>query len=469
MRPKHLHIAGIGGIVTSALAAELIRREYYVTGSDEYVLSPASQVLAECGLSVDDGYDASQVAGTVDLAVLGAGLKAENPVVSEIQRRGIRSISWPQLVAEQGLLAAHNGVVVGTNGKTTTSCLWTWILQQSGWDPDHVIGGKVAAWPTGVRLRGAAHCILEGDEYPSGMDDRRPKFVHYQPEVAILLNIHFDHSDVFQDDEEVMNLYRLLPSVVPDHGLLIYNHEDPRCREVAGNMRCKTLGLGLDDRAPIRLQRLDYEGDGVSFVLKGTKFHLPMWGHMNAWNAAAAALGAEYWGLPLGESAEALRHFPGAVERQERIRVDDEFILLTDPGYHPDAIGRLVSSLKAHYPARPAGIVLQPRYTVGPANWQQGLWPAALKGISKAIIMDTLNYVPGEGDHFSPERLCEDLRGQGIEASHAHDAAEASALFQRFAMPGEVWVASLAKWFPQPIDDIVKHARQIGLPALASP
>ena len=465
MTPQHIHIAGIGGIAASGLAAELVRRGFRVTGSDEYVLPPASNVLADCGLVVHDGYNADQVTDSVDLAVLGASLKPDNPVVREVQRRQIRHTSWPQLLSELGLLAPHNGVVAGTNGKTTTSCLWTWILQQTGRNPDYLIGGKLTAWPHGVHLRGASHCILEGDEFPSGLEDRRPKFIHYKPEVAILLNIHFDHSDVFSNEEEVMDCYRLLADVMPEHGLLIYNYEDARCREIAASVRCGTVGLGLHEGAPVRLQRLKYSGKEIGFALKGVDFFLPMWGDMNAWNAAAAALASEFWGVSLAESAKALRRFPGVVERQERVRVDEELVLLTDPGYHPDAIRRLVESLRRHYPKRALGLVLQPRYTVGPSNWQQQLWPQSLKEVSKAIVMDTLNHVPGEGDLFSPAQLCETLQGCGAIARHAPDAAETSRLFQELAAPGDVWVVSLGRWFPQPLEDIVKHAAQIGLSA----
>jgi UDP-N-acetylmuramate: L-alanyl-gamma-D-glutamyl-meso-diaminopimelate ligase len=458
---KHIHIAGVGGVVTSALAAELVRLGYRVTGSDEYVLPPADAVLANSGLAVADGYHASQVEDTVDLAVLNTVLKPENPVVGEILRRRIPHLGWARLLAELGLLERRNGVVAGTNGKTTTSCMWAWIMEQNGRQPDYVIGGQVAPWHTGVRLRGAEFCVLEGDEFPSSLGDRNPKFAYYRPEVAALLNVHYDHSDVFSSEREVVQCYRMLVDLMPPDGLLIYNHDDPHCRKLASHAVCRTASFGHQNGAAHPLRKFKTGPQGCSFILDDVSFSLPQWGRMNATNAAAAILGAAHWGLSLEESADALRSFPGALKRQHRLRADDRLVFLTDTAYHPEAVKALLTSLHHSFPGRPLGLVLQPRYTTGSQNWQQKRWPAALRSLSKLVLLGSLNHPDGATNHFSSTLLHETLLQQGIQSRHASNDGEATEAFRDLVAPGDVWVMCLEEWFPQPRQNITEWALQL--------
>lgn len=459
--PVHLHFIGAGGTVTAPLAIALRERLGNISASDEQILSPADRILADAGLEVPDGYSSSHVADTVDFAVIAPFLRRGNPEVEEVLRRRIPYCTWPAALNRLGLLQGRNGVVAGTDGKTTTSCMWTWIMQKAGLATDYLIGGRLPGWNHGVSLRGSKFCVLEGDEYPSGLGDRNPKFAHYKPEVAVLTNIHFDHPDVYSTKEEVMRSFQLLADLLPSDGLLVYNGHDKNCQAVATRANCRTIGFATAPEAEARLERIRHHEAGISFHLQGTNFELPLIGTMNAANAAAAALASRHWGVSLESSSEALRTFSAPEGRQRIFRRDDRFMLMSDTAYHPNAVWELIKAVRKHYPSRRIGLVLQPRHTHGKHNWQQRRWPKVFKMVSEVILLDALNPHGSEADRFSAAELVEEMRQERHHITYAADAATAEAAFRDQAAPGDVWILCLLEWFTSPREAIVEHAMQI--------
>jgi UDP-N-acetylmuramate: L-alanyl-gamma-D-glutamyl-meso-diaminopimelate ligase len=333
--------------------------------------------------------------------------------------------------------------------------MWSWIMDESGHSCDRVIGGKVATWEGGVRLDGGAHCILEGDEYPCGIGDRSPKFLHYRPEIAIITNVHFDHPDAFHSEAEVMDCYRGLLDLLPEDGLLVVNYDDKNCRELMKQSHCPVLGVGFSTAAPIRLKGLRHSPVGVTFSVEGASFHLPLAGRMNAANAAAAALAARHWGVSLVESAQALRTFPGAEGRQMFLRADDTLVLVSDTAYHPHAVGELLRAMRGRHPGRRVGLVLQPRHTAGEGNWQQRLWPRVLRHADICMITDALNPEGGPRSHFDAAKVASTA---GTRVTHVGAPDRAGELFDRHLRAGDVWVLCLADWFVQPRKHITDSA-----------
>lgn len=454
----HLHFIGAGGIAVSALCVALKARGFVITGTDENILPPADGVLARGGIKVFEGYSPNNIAPSVTLAVLGASISRDNPEVAEVMRRRIPFMTWPAMLGRLRLLAPHNGVVAGTDGKTTTSCMWAWIMDCCGRPADRVIGGKLPPWEHGVRLDGADHCILEGDEYPCGLGDMNSKFMHYEPEVVVVTNVHFDHPDAFSSGAEIVARFQGLCDILPPDGLLIYNAEDSRCRALAARAACPATGFGFSRHARERITQLRAHPGHTEFRLAGQLFSIPQMGRMNAANAAAAALAARHWGVPLEKSAAALRDFPSASERQKILRDDARLVLISDTAYHPHAVAQLLRAVRLRYPGRRLGLVLQPRHTCGKGNWQQSRWPAVLPLADRVILTDGLNPPHAAEKLFSAEKAASEARARGADALHVGPPEAAAEAYDRELRMGDVWVLCLADWFKQPRSSILNSS-----------
>lgn len=455
---SHPHFVGAGGIATAGLSVALKKRFPRLTASDEEVLPPADGILARGGVAFFDGYRAENVGSSVDLAILAPSIGRGNPELESILHRGIPCLTWPAALPKLGLLARHNGVVAGTDGKTTTACMWAWVLQRLGYTPDHVIGGQIADWESGVRLEGAEHCVLEGDEYPCGFEDPRPKFLHYSPEIVVWTNVHFDHPDAYRNTRALENAFARLRDLLPPDGLLVMNADEPRCRKLAAAAPCPVIGFGFSRHATARLTRVRCRRSATHFLLEGREFTLPQAGRMNAANAAAVALACRHWGISLESSARALADFPGANGRQAVLREDDNLVLLSDTAYHPNAVRHLLRALRDRYRGRRIGLVLQPRHTSGPANWQQMLWPRVLAGADVVLLTDPLNPHGDTSNRFCSDSAARQAAAKGANVLHVGPPEAAGETFDKVLRRGDVWVLCLADWFEQPRRGILESA-----------
>ena len=458
--PIHLHFVGIGGNASSGVSVALKKLGYQVTGSDENILPPADGILKRGGLEPADGFSKSNLDDRVELAVVGPDIQRGNPELEAILERKIPFTSWSALLSKLGLLGKRNGVVAGTDGKTTTASMWAWVMKMTGRNPDYVIGGQVSGWESGVRLTRAEHCILEGDEYPSGIGDLNPKFLHYRPDVALLTNIHFDHPDVFHSREQVLDCYRRLRDIVPSNGLWVYNADDAQCEAISKAACCAVANFGFSRKAKYRITHVRAEMERTHFRLDGQNFSIPQAGRMNAANAAAVALGSRHWGVSLEESAEALQSFPGAAGRQEFIRSDTNLVLVSDTAYHPNAVAELLNAMRLRFPNRRICLILQPRHTFGAGNWQQKLWPRSLKKADQVILTNPLNPKGIEVNRFSSEEVSSQTNEVGGSVHYVGDPKAAGDAFEREMQKGDVWILCLANWFVQPRKQILEASSE---------
>ncbi|HBS61672.1 MAG TPA: UDP-N-acetylmuramate:L-alanyl-gamma-D-glutamyl-meso-diaminopimelate ligase, partial [Stenotrophomonas sp.] len=194
-----IHILGIAGTFMGGVAALAREQGLTVRGSDQAIYPPMSTQLEQLGITLDPGYRADSVGPDCDAVVVGNALSRGNPAVEAVLDAGQRYISGAQWLAEQVLPGRDTLAVAGTHGKTTTTTILTWLLQAAGREPGFLIGGVAEDFGVSARLGSGREFVVEADEYDTAFFDKRSKFVHYRPLVAILNNLEFDHADIFPD------------------------------------------------------------------------------------------------------------------------------------------------------------------------------------------------------------------------------------------------------------------------------
>src|SRR5277367_1409703 len=223
----HVHILGIGGTFMGGLAAIAKAAGFRVTGSDLNVYPPMSTQLEKLGIELVQGYGAEQLDLEPDVVVVGNALSRGSPVIEAMLDRGMAYTSGPLWLAEQVLRDRHVIAVTGTHGKTTTTAMLTWILEQAGLTPGFLVGGVPSDFESSARLGKPPYFVIEADEYDTAFFDKRAKFVHYRPRTAILNNLEYDHADIYPDVASIRWQFHQLVRTVPAAGRLIVNGTDP--------------------------------------------------------------------------------------------------------------------------------------------------------------------------------------------------------------------------------------------------
>src|SRR5512142_1718890 len=288
-----IHLSAICGTAMASLAGLLREQGHEVTGSDQDVYPPMSTQLEELGIPVRSPYAEANVPADADLVVIGNALSRGNPEVEVVLERRQRYTSLPALMAEEFLRPRRSLVVAGTHGKTTTSSLLAFLLHEAGLDPSFLIGGVPVDFARSYRLGKGPQFVIEGDEYDCAFFDKRPKFVHYLPAVAVIGNLEYDHADIYPDLAAVQTAFFRLMQVVPRSGLLGAGTESPALRAILGRAPCRIETFGLHAEADWRAVdvRSDAAGAGFRLLRKGRdlgEFTMRLPGEHNVRNALAA-------------------------------------------------------------------------------------------------------------------------------------------------------------------------------------
>ncbi|MEX2580066.1 MAG: UDP-N-acetylmuramate:L-alanyl-gamma-D-glutamyl-meso-diaminopimelate ligase [Verrucomicrobiales bacterium] len=421
----HLYFMGICGTAMGSVAAAFRDAGYRVTGSDSKVYDPMKSFLEEREIEILNGYKAENLPDDVDLFVVGNAQSRGNPEVEEVMRRKAHYISLPELLREQVLRGKRNFVVSGTHGKTTTASLLAWIFESAGRNPNFVIGGLPGNLEQGARFTDSEIAVLEGDEYDTAFFDKRAKFVHYLPELAIVNNIEFDHADIYKDLDAIKLAFGHMVRLVPENGLVLLNGDDEHCLAVfekEGHSPMKRVGLGPECEA--RITEVDYEGDGTRFSLEGESYYLPLNGEFNVRNGAMAVCAARFGGVTPDAIRKGLETFTGVKRRQEVRGVTARGIVVIDDfAHHPTAIRQAISGLRRKYEGARLWAIFEPRSNSTRRNVFQEALPEAL-GLADAVCIaavataDTL----AEDERLDTELVMTTLRASGIPAFYEQDA-----------------------------------------------
>ena len=364
-----LHILGICGTFMGGVAALARELGWPVEGSDAHVYPPMSEQLQALGISLMQGYKAEHLQATPehgrpDLVVVGNAMTRGNPAVEYMLDERLRYVSGPQWLGETLLADREVLAVAGTHGKTTTTSLLAHLLESAGLEPGFLVGGVPGNFGISARLGRGKAFVIEADEYDSAFFDKRSKFVHYRPRIAILNNLEYDHADIFPDVAAIQRQFHHLVRTVPGNGRLIVNAHDERLAEVLA-MGCwtpvETFGIGRGDwRAEL------IEADGSAFVVHRGDERLgevrwPLLGNHSVMNAlaalaAAAAAGADPRALlPAFAGFESVKRRMELVGEVGGVRVYDDF------AHHPTAIATTLAGLRAKVGDARILVALEPR------------------------------------------------------------------------------------------------------------
>src|ERR1043165_6330692 len=301
----HYHLIGICGTAMASLAGMLQARGHRVSGSGENVYPPMSTMLESPRIQIMKGYDALHL-GTPDCVVVGNAIPRGNLEVEETLRRRLLYRSLPEVLKEEFIRGRRSLVIAGTHGKTTTTSLAAWVIDQAGLNPSFLVGGVVQNFGVSFRVTDSDYFIIEGDEYDTAYFDKGPKFMHYLPEIAIVNNIEFDHADIYKDLDAVMLSFRRLMNLVPGNGKLIVGWDSPPVREVVASFgpklfaQLETFGTCDDAKWHARDIRC---ADGMTHFtvfrdrMKWQEFQTPLIGDFNVRNCLATIVAADAWGL----------------------------------------------------------------------------------------------------------------------------------------------------------------------------
>src|SRR5436305_720990 len=254
---RSVHFVGICGTAMASAAAAMQERDFQVTGSDQNVYPPMSTFLAERKLDVISGYAEQNLAHKPDLVVIGYAISRGNPEAEFVLDHKLRHCSLPELLKEFFIRGKRSLVVTGTHGKTTTTSLLAWVFEHSGRHPSYLIGGIPSNLRQGARFTDSDWFIIEGDEYDTAFFDKRSKFVHYLPEVAIINNLEFDHADIFENLGAIQTSFKRLINLIPRNGLLLANGDDPNAAPLLNVTHCPVKRFGLNEANAVRAFNLD--------------------------------------------------------------------------------------------------------------------------------------------------------------------------------------------------------------------
>jgi UDP-N-acetylmuramate: L-alanyl-gamma-D-glutamyl-meso-diaminopimelate ligase len=346
-----VHLSAVCGTAMASLAGLLREQGHEVTGSDQDVYPPMSTQLEALGIEVRSPYAEANVPRDADLVVIGNALSRGNPEVEAVLDRRQRYASLPALVAEAFLRERRSLVVAGTHGKTTTTSLLAFLLDRAGLEPSFLVGGVPLDFGRSYRLGRGETFVIEGDEYDSAFFDKRPKFVHYLPSVAIVGNVEFDHADIYPDLEAVQTAFTRLLHVVPRSGLLVAGSESPALVSILAQARCRILTFGLAPGADWRAVDVETGPSGSSFRLlragqDAGRFTMPLAGEHNVRNGLAALAVAAEAGAPLETLREALAAFRGVKRRLERRGEARGVTVYDDFAHHPTAVRATLEALR---------------------------------------------------------------------------------------------------------------------------
>ncbi len=367
-----VHILGICGTFMGGIAAIARELGHAVEGSDANVYPPMSTQLERLGITLRAGYRAEHLQPAPDCVIVGNALSRGNAAVEYLLDARLHARSGPQWLGDNVLAQRRVLAVAGTHGKTTTTSLLAWILEAAGRAPGFLVGGVPANFGVSARLGGApgappapgADFVIEADEYDTAFFDKRSKFLHYHPSIAVLNNLEYDHADIFPDLAAIQRQFHHLVRIVPGNGRLIVNAEDAALAQVlAQGCWTPVESFGID-AGDWRARLTAADGSAFQVSHRGRELGHAQWslgGRHNVMNALAAIAAAHAAGVEPATAIAALAGFRNVARRMELIAQVRGIHVYDDFAHHPTAIATTLAGLRARVGDARILVAMEPR------------------------------------------------------------------------------------------------------------
>lgn len=357
-----------------SVAVALARAGYTVTGSDEGVYPPMSDVLSAAGITWYEGFDAAKLQELApDVTVVGNAISRGNVELERVLNERMPMTSMAALIGSELIDRNTSIVCTGTHGKTTTSSMTAWILHHAGRQPGFVIGGVPAGFsngcqpvPADVHNSRAGVFVSEGDEYDTAFFDKRSKFVHYRPTIAIINNIEFDHADIFDSLDAIVRSFQQMVRIVPQNGAILVNADDPTALRAVAASPAPVHTVGMHQEATYRIASIVHHQDGSQWTIEHqgapvATCTLQMTGDHNIRNATMAFIASTMADVTVEEATRALAAYRPPKRRLEVIADWNGCTVVDDFAHHPTAIQATIQALRQQYPTQRLHVIFEPR------------------------------------------------------------------------------------------------------------
>ncbi|MEZ4240226.1 MAG: UDP-N-acetylmuramate:L-alanyl-gamma-D-glutamyl-meso-diaminopimelate ligase [Myxococcota bacterium] len=441
---RTVHVMGIGGTAMAALAGMLVDAGYQVTGSDTAVYPPMSDYLAKLKIPVKTGYVAANLDGNPDLVIVGNVIRAEYEEAQAVLERDLPYCSFPEAFGALFLQDAHSIVIAGTHGKTTTTSITAWLLEQAGMAPGFLIGGIAKNFDRTARRGGGQVFVVEGDEYDTAFFDKGPKFLHYRAKTAVVTSVEFDHADIYADLDAVKRSFRRLMEQMPEDGTVVVRGDDPNAVEVAAAAKCRVWRYGPGQAWDGEMHGVDPDTGTMSFTVRHDgealgPFRTSLVGEHNLYNQVAAVAAVIAAGADPGKLAAGFETFRGIRRRQDVIGEPGGVTVIDDFAHHPTAVKVTLDALRERYGKRRLWAVWEPRSATSRRSVFQQDYVEAFDRADQVVIAKPFDQerIP-EADRFSSDRLVQDLAARGVDALTLAEPDEIAATVAARAHPHDV-------------------------------
>ncbi len=441
---KRVHFSGIGGTAMVAGARLALEAGWEVRGSDTPLYPPVSTMVRALGAPTADRYDAANLDWTPDVVVIGNALSRGNPEVEAVLSRRMHYTSLPEWLKDNVLRRRRPVVVAGTHGKTTTTALTAHLLEKGGFNGGYLIGGEALGFEHSSKLgEDNSPFVIEGDEYDTAFFDKRAKFFHYLPEMAIVTSIEFDHGDIYRDLGEIETAFRRMLRQMPKEGVL-FVCADNHAACLTENAYCPVESYGFASEADWRGVYRDDGSDGARLEVwrrerKWGELRSPLAGRHNLQNALAAVAVAAKLGMKAPDIEEALRSFPGVRRRMEVFLEAEGIVFVDDFAHHPTAIRETIAAAHMRWPGRPVRVVFEPRSNTMVTNKFQPELQEALTQAQEVFVgpIHRGDSIPA-AERLDRESLAKSLQRQGIPVRCFDAVSDIVAALQETARAGDV-------------------------------
>jgi UDP-N-acetylmuramate: L-alanyl-gamma-D-glutamyl-meso-diaminopimelate ligase len=430
---RRIHLVGVGGTGMGSFGGMLKAAGYEVTGSDENVYPPMSDMLRAWNIRAMTPYAPENLdAAQPDLVIIGNVIRRVNPEATAVRERGIPQMSFPAALGSIFLARRHSVVVAGTHGKTTTSSLMGHVLTSAQRDPTFLVGGVTKNYSGNYRLGQGPHFVVEGDEYDTAYFDKGPKFLHYQPRSVILTSIELDHADIYRDLAHYESSFEKLMALVPGDGQIAVSASWPSAVRIAKGSKASVTTYesreGSDADVVSKHVVLGPEGARFQLAERGVsqgEFLLPLAGRHNLENALGVYACARGLGLSVDEVRAGFASFEGIKRRQE-VRGEPHGVLVVDDfAHHPTAVRETIAAIKSRWPGRPLWAVFEPRSNTSRRSLHQAQYAQSFVGAARVSIKvpERHDKIP-PGEELDVPRLVRDLSEAAIPSFAANTVSE---------------------------------------------